>query len=50
MEIRQVILNQINVMKQTNAESLSTSYDVEVENERFNVYILITRNHEDDEF
>lgn len=50
MEIKQAILNQINLMKQTNAESLSTNYDVEVENQRFNVNILITRDHEDDEF
>lgn len=50
MEIKQAILNQINLMKQTNAESLSINYDVEVENQRFNVNILITRNREDDEF
>lgn len=50
MEIKQAILNQINLMEQTNAESLSTNYDVEVENQHFNVNILITRNDQDDEF
>ena len=50
MEIKQAILNQINLMKQTNAESLSTNFDIMVEDEAFNVYISITRNDQDDEF
>jgi hypothetical protein len=49
MEIKQAILNQINLMKQTNAESLSTDFDIMVEDEAFNVYISITRTDQDDE-
>lgn len=49
MEIKQAILNQINQMKQTNAESLSTYFDIVVEDEAFNIYISITRNDQDDE-
>lgn len=49
MEIKQAILDQINLMKQTNAESLSTDFDIMVEDEAFNVYISITRNDQDDE-
>lgn len=50
MDTKQAILNQINLMKQTNATELSTNFNVEVENETFDVYISITRNCEDDEF
>ena len=50
MEIKQAILNQINMMKQTNAEILSMNFDIMVEDEPFNIQISITRNHEDDEF
>lgn len=50
MEIKQAILNQINLMKRTNAESLSTNFDIMVEDEAFNIYMSITRNDQDDEF
>jgi hypothetical protein len=50
MDTKQAILNQINLMKQTNATDLSTNFNVEVENKTFNVYISITRNCEDDDF
>ena len=50
MEIKQAIINQINLMKQTNAESLSTNFDIMVEDEAFNIYISIMRNDQDDEF
>lgn len=50
MDTKQAILNQINLMKQTNATELSMNFNVEVENENFNVYISITRKYEDDEF
>lgn len=49
MEIKQAILNQINLMKQTNAERLSTNFDIVVEDEAFNIYISIMRNDQDDE-
>lgn len=50
MEIKQAILNQINLMKQTNAERLSTNFDIMVEGEAFNIYMSIMRNDQDDEF
>lgn len=50
MEIKQAILNQINLMKQTNAESLSTNFDIMVEGEAFNIYMSIMRSDQDDEF
>lgn len=50
MEAKQSILNLINLMKWINAESLSTNFDIMVEDEAFNIYILITRNDQDDEF
>ena len=49
MDTKQAILNQINLMKQTNATELSTYLDIEVEDEIFNLYISISRNDQDDE-
>ena len=50
MDTKQAILNQINLMKQANATELSMNFNIEVENETFNVCISIMRNCEDDEF
>lgn len=49
MDTKQAILNQIDLMKQTNATELSTNFNIEIEDETYNVYISITRNYQDDE-
>ena len=49
MDTKQAILDQINLMKQTNATELNTNFNIEIEDETFNVYISITRNYQDDE-
>lgn len=49
MEIKQVILNQINLMKQTNAEEVSANFEMEIDGERFDIYLSITRREPDDD-
>lgn len=49
MDTKQAILNQINLMKQINATELNTNFNIEIEDETFNVHISITRNYQDDE-
>jgi hypothetical protein len=49
MDTKQAILNQINLMKQINATELNTNFNIEIEDETFNVYISITGNYQDDE-
>lgn len=49
MEIKQAILNQINLMKQTNAEKVITNFEMEIDGERFDIYLSITRSEPDDD-
>lgn len=49
MEIKQVILNQINLMKQINAGAVSTNFEMEIDGERFDIYLSITRREPDDD-
>lgn len=51
MEIKQVILNQINLMKQINAGEVrvSTNFEMEIDGERFDIYLSITRSEPDDD-
>lgn len=49
MDTKQAIINQINLMKQINATELNTNFNIEIEDETFNVYISITGNYQDDE-
>lgn len=49
MEIKQAILNQINLMKQINAGMISTNFEMDIDGERFDIYLSITRRRPDDE-
>lgn len=49
MEIKQAILNQISLMKQSNAEEVSTNFEMEIDGERFDIYLSITRSEPDDD-
>lgn len=49
MEIKQAILNQINLMKQIDAGVISTSFEMDIDGERFDIYLSITRRRPDDD-
>lgn len=49
MEIKQVILNQIDLMKKINAEVISTNFEMDIDGERFDAYLSITRSRPDDD-
>lgn len=47
METRQAIINQIKLMNQINAERISTNFDVEIDGEKYDIYLSITRSEAD---
>ena len=49
METKQAIINQINLMNQINADVISTNFDVEIDGERYDIYLSITRSEADDD-
>ena len=50
METRQAIINQINLMKQINADIISTNFEMEIDDERYDIFLSITRSEADDDF
>ena len=49
MEIKQAILNQISLMNQINAGMISTNFEMDIDGERFDIYLSITRGEADDD-
>lgn len=49
MEIKQAIINQINLMNQINANIISTSFELKIDGERYDIYLSITRSEADDD-
>lgn len=49
METRQAIINQINLMNQINADVISTNFEMEIDGERYDIYLSITRSESDDD-
>jgi hypothetical protein len=49
METKQAIINQINLMNQINADVISTNFEIEIDGERYDIYLSITRSEADDD-
>lgn len=49
MDTKQAILNQIDLMNQINAGVISTNFEMEIDGERFDIYLSITRRRPDDD-
>lgn len=49
METRQVIINQIKLMKQINADMINTNFVVKIDGEKYDIYLSITRSEADDD-
>lgn len=49
MDTKQAILNQIDLMNQTNAEEISSNFEMEIDGERYYIYLSITRSEADDD-
>lgn len=49
MDTKQAILNQIDLMNQINAEVISTNFEMEIDSERYDIYLSITRSEADDD-
>lgn len=49
MDAKQAIINQINLMNQSNADAISTNFEMEIDGERYDIYLSITRSEADDD-
>ena len=49
MDTKQAILNQIDLMNQINAKVISTNFETEIDGERYDIYLSITRREADDD-
>lgn len=49
METTQAIINQIKLMNQINADVISTNFEMEIDGERYDIYLSITRSEADDD-
>ena len=49
MDTKQAILNQIDQMKQTNAEAISANFEMEIDGKKYDIYLSITRSEADDD-
>lgn len=49
MDTKQAILNQIDLMNQINAKAIGTSFEMEIDGERYYIYLSITRSEADDD-
>lgn len=49
MDTKQAILNQIDLMNQSNAKAISTSFEMKIDGERYDIYLSITRREADDD-
>ena len=49
MEIKQAIINQINQMNQISADHISINFEREIDGERYDIYLSITRSEADDD-
>lgn len=49
MDTKQAILDQIDLMNQINAKVISTNFEMDIDGEKFDIYLSITRRRPDDD-